>query len=86
MIMNVNKVVVGCNQEWSLRFSVSVIIYTSVFLSVQWDIYMFYEPQYNEALGMTNDITELWDPRFGGRRRSTMYRRRSVMIFFTSFI
>ena len=41
---------------------------------------MFYEPQYNEALGMTNDITELWDPRFGGQRRSTMYRRHSVMI------
>ena len=31
MIMNVNEVVVGCNQEWSLRFSVSVIICTSVF-------------------------------------------------------
>ena len=64
--MNVNKVVVGCNQEWSLRFSVSVIIYTSVFLSVQWDLYMFNELLYNKALGMTNDITKLWDLQFGG--------------------
>ena len=32
---------------------------------------MFNEPLYNEALGMTNDITELWDPQFGGPRRST---------------
>ena len=39
MIMNVNKVVVACNQEWSLRVSVSIIIYISVFLSVQWDLY-----------------------------------------------
>ena len=59
MIMDVNKVVVSCNQEWSLRFSVSVIICTSVFLSVQWDLYMFNELLYNKALGMTNDITEL---------------------------
>ena len=66
-----NKVVVTCNQEWSLRVSVSVIIYISVYLSVQWDLYMFNEPLYNEALGMTNDITELWDPQFGGPRRST---------------
>lgn len=66
MIMNVNKVVVGCNQEWSLRFSVSVIIYTSVFLGVQWDLYMLNELLYNKALGMTNDITELWDPHFDG--------------------
>ena len=66
MIMNVNKVVVGCNQEWSLRFSVSVIIYTSVFLGVQWDLYMSNELLYNKALGMTNDITELWDPHFDG--------------------
>ena len=66
MIMNVNKMVVGCNQEWSLRFSVYVIIYTSVFLSVQWDLYMFNELLYNKAFGMTNDITELWDPQFGG--------------------
>ena len=64
--MNVNKVVVGCNQEWSLRFSVSVIIYTSVFLGVQWDLYMLNELLYNKALGMTNDITELWDPHFDG--------------------
>lgn len=67
--------------------SVFLLLFIPVFfLSVQWDLDMFYEPQYNEALGMTNDITELWDPRFGERRRSTMYRRRSVMIFFTSFI
>ena len=66
MIMNLNKLVVGFNQEWSLRFSFSVIIYTSVFLSVQWDLYMFNELLYNKALGMTNDITKLWDLQFGG--------------------
>ena len=64
--MNLNKLVVGFNQEWSLRFSFSVIIYTSVFLSVQWDLYMFNELLYNKALGMTNDITKLWDLQFGG--------------------
>ena len=27
---------------------------------------MFNEPLYSEAFGMTNDITELWDPRSTG--------------------
>lgn len=65
MIMNVNKVVVTCNQEWSLRVGASVIR-SVFFFCVQWDLYMFNEPLYSEAFGMTNDITELWDPRSTG--------------------
>ena len=66
--MNVNKVVVGCNQECMVTQiqCFCYYLYQCFFLSVQWDLDMFNELLYNKALGMTNDITELWDPHFDG--------------------